>query len=66
MNCENRVSGCHGYCEDYKAFRKELDAKNKLKQDEYRKRAMIDGYCHEARSKNCKRKSDKVKYLRER
>lgn len=66
LNCEKRIVGCHGSCEDYKVFRKDLDAQNKRRREEKQKVRCVDDYCFETKGRRCKRKTDKVKYLRER
>jgi hypothetical protein len=38
--CPDRAVGCHGYCERYKAYRKQLDEENAQK----RKLNVISGY----------------------
>ena len=34
LDCENRASGCHATCEDYRVWRIEKDALNKKTRDE--------------------------------
>lgn len=34
-DCERRKLGCHGRCEPYKEWKKELDAENKARTREY-------------------------------
>ena len=65
MNCENRVVGCHGSCEDYKAYKENLANLNKLKEDDKRKRRLMDDYFYDTKRRLDKRK-DKIKYTKER
>ena len=42
--CEDRVPGCHGGCEKYRAFREELDRKKEERLDELKKDALFGDY----------------------
>ena len=64
--CEKRVVGCHIDCPDYKEFKEELEIKNNLKRKQQLRRQLLSDYDCTRKAKNSKRKSDKVKYLRER
>lgn len=43
-DCEERYGGCHGKCDGYKTFRKELDEYNELKRNQTLIQQDIDGY----------------------
>ena len=55
LNCPDRVVGCHGKCDRYKAYRDDIDskhaAKDRTKDTDAYKRIKRDKFLHDANLK---------------